>query len=574
MIIQEILALYSESYLGAVAISADETIVGINERGMALLKTDRSICGRPLREAAPFLGTLLDEAASDALSFGNPAFGCYVRPCAAIGEPFLTGDQKILTFRDAASDVQSLLLRNVFDHVRESITIWDREGRLLFINDAAIRLEVHTSRTDIGRYVGDLYEVQNNSVLVIPKMLKTKQPYLNLRQDFVTHLGRNLQIVSNNYPVMAGGRMLAAYSMMDDYTEMDAMQRQIVQLQHDLLTRSRKGGGKRSNALAARYHFDDIKFGSPKMKKAVDRCKMIAQSDYPVMIYGETGTGKELFAQSIHNASDRSDGPFIAINCAAIPTTLLESILFGTEKGAYTGADKREGLFEQADGGTLLLDELNSMDVTLQSKLLRVIQEKTFYHVGGSVPIRVDVRIISNINQPPEEAVKAGVLREDLYYRLGVIIIKIPPLRERKEDIYLLCRQFIRTVNKKLKKNIDEVSDAAEALFDAYHWPGNVRELQHAIEFAANIMLREETVITPEYLPDRILEQVRGVAPADESKTPSLEAVLRETGHRYLRRALDKNSGNVSQTARDLGITRQNLQHRMKKYGVEKGEEK
>lgn len=171
------------------------------------------------------------------------------------------------------------------------------------------------------------------------------------------------------------------------------------------------------------------------MKKTIDKCQMIAESDSPVMIYGETGTGKELFAQSIHNASRRCNGPFIAINCAAIPSTLLESMLFGTEKGAYTGAIQREGVLEQANGGTLLLDEINSMDITLQSKLLRVLQDGMIRRVGGLSDIHVDVRIISNTNIPPMQAVEQNQLRKDLYFRLGVVNITIPPLRERKEDI-------------------------------------------------------------------------------------------------------------------------------------------
>ncbi|MCI2062848.1 MAG: sigma 54-interacting transcriptional regulator [Eubacteriaceae bacterium] len=575
---KEALKLYSDSYLGAVLTSADNVILDINEYGMQLLRTDRSVCGQTLEQSAPFLCTAGSETGDEThdIPFANPEFGHYARACAVISGDYLPSGTRIITFRDASPDVKAKLLESVYNHIRESVTIWDNKGRMLMLNDASIRLQVHTSTDDIGKYVEDLYEPQNNGWLVIPKVLNGKHPILNLRQDFLTHLGKELQTVSDNYPVMNSGEILAAYSMMDDYTEMNSMQVHIIRLQHELLKREDTPTKSRKSALTAHYIFDDIIYSGKKMKTAIERCRMIAVSDYPVMIYGETGTGKELFAQSIHNASSRSEGPFIAINCAAIPTTLLESILFGTEKGAYTGADKREGLFEQANGGTLLLDEINSMDIGLQSKLLRVIQEGTFYHVGGTKPIHVNVRIISNINMLPEQAIRDGLLRDDLYYRLGVIVIKIPPLRERKEDIYLLCKNFIKNTNEKLLKNADSVSQSVEMIFHEYDWPGNVRELQHAIEFALNIIPNDESVITPKYLPDRILEAVHYSTDSTDSTTPevpedqslTMDELLQETGQRYLRRALDENDGNISRTAKAMGITRQNLQHRMKKYGI------
>ena len=289
------------------------------------------------------------------------------------------------------------------------------------------------------------------------------------------------------------------------------------------------------------------------------------------MIYGETGCGKELFAQSIHNASRRANRPFLAVNCAAIPTTLLEAILFGTEKGAYTGAEKREGLFEQAHTGTLLLDEINSMDVLLQSKLLRVLQEGSFRRVGGSKLIHVDVRVISNINMPPLQAVEQGILRQDLYYRLGVVNINIPPLKERPEDIPLLARNFILDFNVKLRKNISSISPAVADVLQQHSWPGNVRELRHAMEYALNMVPADADMLTTEYLPDNILMAVNGTTrpEADEQRMMTLEEVLQRAGYRYLHQSLLEHEGNVSQTAKAMGITRQNLQHRMKKYHVQ-----
>ena len=306
------------------------------------------------------------------------------------------------------------------------------------------------------------------------------------------------------------------------------------------------------------------------------------------MLYGETGCGKELFAQSIHNAGARAAGPFLAVNCAAIPTTLLESTLFGTEKGAYTGAVQHEGLLEQACSGTLLLDEINSMDTQLQSKLLRVLQDGYFRRVGGSKQIFADVRVITNINSPPLEAVEQGLLREDLYYRLGVVEISIPALRDRREDIPLLVRSFLSELCLKLKKNVNAVSPEVMEIFNGYRWPGNVRELRHAVEYALNIIPPDQDMLMPADLPEKILRfaqteqpegsdhregttgiQTGGLLPEDDADLRSFDEVITAAGQQYLLRMLRRNGGNLSQTAREMGISRQNLQHKMKRYGVQ-----
>jgi arginine utilization regulatory protein len=210
------------------------------------------------------------------------------------------------------------------------------------------------------------------------------------------------------------------------------------------------------------------------------------------------------------------------------------------------------------------------MNIALQSKLLRVLQEGTFWRVGGSKLIQTDVRVLSNINVPPAQAIKEERLRKDLYFRLGVINVTVPPLRERRDDIPLLSKTFIMACNKKLLKNITKLSTATLELFYSYSWPGNVRELQHAIEYAMNIIPIEKDIITPEYIPDHILDAVgwerRGTHFSEEK--PTMESFMQEAGRRFLHNALLENNGNISKTARALGITRQNLQHRMKKFGV------
>lgn len=294
---------------------------------------------------------------------------------------------------------------------------------------------------------------------------------------------------------------------------------------------------------------------------------MIALSDSPVLIYGETGTGKELFAQSIHNASRRKHCPFLAINCAAIPETLLESTLFGTEKGAYTGSIQRKGLLELAHTGTLLLDEINSMDIQLQAKLLRFLQEGEFRRVGGVKSIHVDVRIISNTNIAPMEAIQKKQLRIDLYYRLGIANLTIPPLRERKEDIPTLVQSFLLKARKATGKSVLGIDKHTLSVFFAYDWPGNIRELQHAIEYSMTILPFDLQYITPEYLPDHILDATAAAPAPVQNELPKenlVRAATRKTARTLIQQTLAEHQNNISESAKALGISRQNLQRYIK----------
>ena len=564
--------LFSASETGAIVVADNNMVLDINQVGCSLLGMGDDVRGQWLEKVAPFLCRSEDEPVYEATGFDR-----YVKPCGVLQFPELPPGSRMITFRDASPDIHFELVKNVLNHVSESITIWDDQGRMLMLNDAAVKLEGHTAESVIGKYSAELFQTQNNSILAIPHILRNKKPELNMRQDYITETGKELQILSNNYLILKEGSTLGAVSIMEDYTKMDEMSRQIIDLQRKLMNQSKLpvASKEKENILSARYSFSDIIYTSESMREVVQRCRQAAQSDSPVMLYGETGCGKELFAQSIHTGSARANRPFLAVNCAAIPTTLMEAMLFGTEKGAYTGAEKREGLFEQAHTGTLLLDEINSMDIQLQSKLLRVLQEGTFRRVGGSKLIHADVRVISNINMPPLETVEQGLLRQDLYYRLGVINISIPPLRERKEDIALLCRSFIMTFNEKLGKNVTSLSPAAEELLKMHSWPGNVRELRHAMEYALNMIPAEQDVLTTRYLPDNIVKAVCGTTKwdMDEQKTMTLEDTVQQAGQRYLQQILAEHGGNVSQTAKAMGISRQNLQYRMKKYHVKGKEE-
>ncbi len=316
-------------------------------------------------------------------------------------------------------------------------------------------------------------------------------------------------------------------------------------------------------AVIDRYRFDGIIGSSGKLREVLDLAGRVAGSDATVLVTGESGTGKELLAKGIHYASERRDGPFIAVNCAAIPETLIESELFGHVKGSFTGAVRdREGKFELASGGTLFLDEVGDLRVDLQAKILRALQERTVDRVGGSKPVPVDVRVVAATNKDLERAVKEGTFREDLYYRLSVVTLHMPPLRDRREDIPLLAGFFVRKFNKGMDAEI--APDAMSAL-SAYGWPGNVRELENVIERAS--VLKRGAEIAPGDLPEKITRRAGGVSDIILN-LPEGGLSLEELEKYLIIKALELHKGNQTRAAEYLRITRPTLIYRMEKYGL------
>lgn len=325
-----------------------------------------------------------------------------------------------------------------------------------------------------------------------------------------------------------------------------------------------------------RYSFEDIIGENTAIKSAVQLAKRVAVNMSPVLIYGETGTGKELFAQSIHNHSIRSKGPFVAVNCTAIPAALLESVLFGTAKGAFTGAEDKAGLFEEADKGTLFLDEISSMEINLQSKLLRVLESKTVRRLGGKTDIMINPRIISAINIDPQEAIKKILLRQDLYFRFAVVTLSIAPLRERTVDIAPLTSYFINATRRIMNKKVEGASAEVINLFLKHNWPGNVRELQHAVEHAMNYAEDKERLIEMKHIPPHLLQKYgdskyeSGIDNNYPESTGSndLKGILHKIELDVVRKALNNNDYNITKTARSLGMSRQNLQQRIKRLSI------
>ena len=311
--------------------------------------------------------------------------------------------------------------------------------------------------------------------------------------------------------------------------------------------------------LEERYRFENIITKSSKMQQVIELIKVVAKSNATALIIGETGTGKELVARAIHSQSYRKDKPFVAVSCAALPESLLESELFGHEKGAFTGAHaQRKGKFEVAHRGTLFLDEIGEMSANIQVHLLRVLEEKEFTRVGGNEPIKVDVRVVSATNKDMKEAVANGQFREDLYYRLNVVTIELPPLRERREDIPLLAEHFLKKFALENQKRVTGFSPEATEFILRYDWPGNVRELENAIERA--VILAKGSLIGIADLPHQSLSLAYSALPGKS---------LKEMEKNHIWGVLSEMRGNYTEAARILGITRMTLYNKVKEYGLD-----
>jgi transcriptional regulator with PAS, ATPase and Fis domain len=314
----------------------------------------------------------------------------------------------------------------------------------------------------------------------------------------------------------------------------------------------------------ATFKFDNIICQNKTLKTIVARAKKIAKSPSTILLTGESGTGKEVFAQAIHNASDREEGPFIPINCGAIPRELIQSELFGYETGAFTGADRkgRMGKFEIANGGTLFLDEIGDMPLKMQVNLLRVIADRSIVRIGGAKQIPVDVRLIAATNQNLLDAVEEGNFREDLYYRLNVVPLRLPPLRERPEDVIPIAKYHLSRISRRFGKHINRIHPDAQKALCAYAWPGNIREVRNAIEQAVN-MTPGDTIL-PKHLPEYIHNQKTISIPAENHQLFKLSALEKDA----IQRALHHFKGNITKASRALGIGRNTLYDKMKKYGL------
>jgi len=455
------------------------------------------------------------------------------------------------------------ILEELLKLIDEGVYIVDKKGVGKFYNEPMASMEKMNVDDVLGKTFNEAFPQVGNSTMM--KALLKNEATVNQPQTYKNFYGKEINTINSTMPIVIDGETVAALEVAKDITDIRKMSDTLLELQKGGMPAG--AGTNQKNSKIKRYSFEDIYGENPAFAEVVERAKRAADIDASVFIYGETGTGKELFAQSIHYDGIRSEKPFLAQNCAAIPEALLEGILFGTSKGSFTGAVDREGLFEQANGGTLLLDEISAMPYDLQSKLLRVLQEQYIRRVGGTKDIPINVRIIATVNEAPEDLIAQGKLRKDLYYRLNVVNISIPPLRERLDDIPLLAERFLEKHNQRFGKEIWMVSDAVLKKLKNYDYPGNVRELENIIEQAVS-MAGKEHVLNEKLtqMPTSTKKSLPGELQYENHQP--LDVYMAELEAKIIKDALLQCRGNISKTADLLQIKRQTLQHKLKKYKI------
>ncbi|OPX83840.1 MAG: Arginine utilization regulatory protein RocR [Pelotomaculum sp. PtaB.Bin104] len=452
-------------------------------------------------------------------------------------------------------------LEAILHATNDAITVVNEEGNGMLINPAYTKLTGLTESDVLGK-PASIAVTEGESMLL--KVLHTRQPVRGVRLKMGP---TKKEVVVNVAPVIIEDKLRGSVGVIQDISE-------ILELSEELAS-----ARKMIRYLQAKYTFDDILGDSEPVKAAIAQAKHASDTPATVLLRGESGTGKELFAHAIHNVSNRSRWPFVRVNCMAIVQSLLESELFGYEEGAFTGAVRggKKGYFEEADGGTIFLDEIGDMALALQAKLLRVLQEKEIVRVGGTNPIAINVRVIAATNANLEQKINEGTFREDLYYRLNVVPIFIPPLRGRKEDIPLLAAYLCNKVGQEYKRKVPELSPAAIQIFMGYDWPGNVRELENVVGRSIINMNSHETVILPQHLPP-LTRTAKSQWPPDANlpRKPVAEAqpnqtlgkLLDSTEKDILLKTLQRTNGNKTKAAKLLGIAVRSLYNKLEKHGL------
>lgn len=431
-------------------------------------------------------------------------------------------------------------IQNFFDE----ISIIDQEGIIQYCEIFSPDTYSFTADEVVGKHFFDVFPSSNTENSEIYSVLQTGRPIVSFEENCITYKGDVVKGYSSVYPLFEGKKQIGAAVALKfvgtDYAK------EFIKVQNRL--------GIRSEG-SVHYHLDDIITKDEKMCALKQKILKVSDTDSPVLIEGKTGTGKELVAQSLHNSGSRVNKPFISQNCSAIPANLLEGILFGTEKGSYTGAITSKGLFELADGGTLFLDEINSMDVHMQSKLLKAIEEKAVRRLGGHRNIHVDVRIVAAINENPFTAIAEGRLRSDLFYRLNVISLKLPELKNRPEDILYLADWYVNYYNLQKQKTLEGFSEEAQRMLMSHEWPGNVRELRNLIE--GIFAVKDSGRIEKQDLPDYFCNEFYG-----ENQQQSYQQSVENFERKLLRDTLAA-SKTKTEAAGKLGMTKQQLNYKL-----------
>lgn len=448
------------------------------------------------------------------------------------------------------------MLEAIFHATQDAISVVNEKGEHILVNPAYTKITGIEYDEVIGKDA--LYDIEEGESLHL-KVLKTKKPVENTKLK-MKPTGKT--VVAQAAPIIVNGVLKGSVAVLHDISGIK-----------DLTDKLNKAE-KKLRELTNKYMPDDIIGESDAIKEVKKMIEKAARVPATVLLRGESGTGKELFANSIHAQSKRSENNFVRVNCAALSDSLLESELFGYEEGSFTGALKggKKGLFEEADKGTIFLDEISEISLNTQAKLLRVLQEKEIMRVGSNIPITVDVRIIAATNIDLVQAVKDGRFREDLFYRLNILPIFIPPLRERKEDMNLLIKNFITKFNNEYGRHIINIDQDAINVLLNYDWPGNVRELENIIGRSIINMNINERVIEPKHLPHLVSNKKsqQNIVPleVEDEKTSLLSDVVEKTESEYIKKVYNKLNKNKTETAKSLGISLRSLYYKMEKYDI------
>lgn len=439
----------------------------------------------------------------------------------------------------------------------DNLTIVDQNGIVIFFDYAdlnQIKMLSVTPDEVVGNKITSVWADLNDDNSTLMRVLHSGKEILNNRQIHKTREGREVLAINSIFPIYANGRIAGAIEFNRFYFQTEDIKLVYDYSPHRIF--------RKNNTV---YTIENITTQNHSMQRIKEQTLRTSKTDSSVLIYGATGTGKEMIAQSIHNLSDRYNRQYVSVNCGAIPANLFESLMFGTVKGSFTGSDNTTGFFEEANGGTLFLDEINSLELTLQGKLLKAIEEKMIRKVGGSKSIPIDIRIMAATNEDPQNLVSEGRLREDLFYRLGVVQIDLPALSERKEDIQLLVNHFIEFYNGKMNINITEIMPEVIDKFNIYPWPGNIRELKNAVEAAYNNVTT--STITLADIPKRIRFYNRSPI-SIESGTSTLSRMVEESEKQIIINELKHTNYKKSIAARNLGISKQLLNYKINKYSI------
>jgi PAS domain S-box-containing protein len=448
----------------------------------------------------------------------------------------------------------------ILNSVQDAVMVFDVESVILYVNDAYCRVFQVPREKIVGRKLKDI-EPRAMGL----EVLKTGNP---VRNEYSYIESAQMDMVGDITPLFCRGKLVGAVAVMKEIKELFQINRKLAERKGPLLGRETKREKQLINSAA----FQKLRGVNPRYQECLFLAARVAETDATILLRGETGVGKGVLAEAIHQASPRRDGPFVTINMAAIPDALLESELFGYEAGAFTGAARlgKKGKIEAAEGGTLFLDEIGEMSLSTQAKLLRVIQEKTVERIGSVKSRKIDVRIIAATNCDLEQMVEKGLFRADLYYRLNVVSIELPPLRERIEDLLVLAENFLRVYREKYQKDVVVPCELLERL-SLYPWPGNIRELQNAVEHM--VLLSRDVILTEADLPRAIkewLEQQDGArpdaSPRLEAGCTNLKQLTEEMEKRTIQYVL-QSCENKSEAIKKLGISRRAFYEKMKKYG-------